>query len=658
MFWVLQPTANDFIPIFDFKRYWIAVEQKVPTENLGVDPNHIINKLEKDDFYTLAVDINLSPNLEATDPITPFISQVAWSCKGMVNYGRCIFATLTNTGLVCLYYLRNSKWIICLEFSRPLREFLEGCWEKEPRDLCLLSAPKQLNYLKRRALQMKTTVIGWSQTFSGANSVFSYFLMGQANGDIIIWKLPVLSVKESKIVPKFIMTFKSKLVRLTCLSWHTLSGSKGILTAGDHCGIIRLFNLQLNPMNTVELELVNEVDIWPDPDNIPVKMLKCLGDGSNLSDRCITAVKGNFFVLMSLNDDGTVAHRTSLHVGKFSITGCEIVNNSTIVLASQNGCMTRVDINKEENKEINVDVKELTSSIDLSDKICHGFGASHNKMIWIMVNSIYKPFDHLILRYPTTAVLFTLGFIPDPLSILKKNPTLCLTNYWDCFETLRILVARGKYSTAEVNTENLLSQSIYQLCCSLWTFQIISKYRSQGSELTDEMNKTIRRLEDAIFAHHAYSVLQKLSSSDLKCLSESHLQSFGLFYKWMQKFVSECEDNAEHIKSLLNLISNQDGFSLLPLKEMCSLCGENVEMKHWKNAQCDADVSHQEGSCQGTGHCMPRCSISLIQCSVPYRICNVCSALANQNLVHMDNPVCIFCHGNLNLDDRVLLQET
>ncbi|XP_046390790.1 uncharacterized protein LOC124159194 isoform X1 [Ischnura elegans] len=651
---VLRPTAYDFLPIFDYKRYWIASQQKIPTEKLGIDPNKIINKLEKDDFYNLAADINLSPNLEATDPITPSVSQVAWSSRGMVNFGRCMMAVLTNTGLVTFHYLRNSKWNMCSDFSKTLRAHFEKCWEQDSKDVRLLNASKQLNFLKKRVIQMKTTVVGWSHMFFEANSSVSYFITGQANGEIMIWKIPALSGEQSKIEPIFVNCFESKLMRMTSLLWLSIEGSKGFLIAGDISGIIKLFRLRLNPDNPNDVELVGDMDIWPEYDNIPVKNIKLLSGGANLSDVQIVAIKGNFVVVVSLGDDGVPAHRASLLVGKFCISGCEILGNASVILASQSGSMTKVNITKAGDGGINLDAIELKSNIDLSDKLCHGFGASRNKMIGIMLNSIYKPFDHLVLRDPTTAVLFTMEFMPNPLTLLLKNPSFSLTNHWDCVETLRVQVARGRYSTTVVNTENLLSQSPYQLSCSLWIYQIITKYRSQGNELSDETSKTVRRLEDAIFAHHAIKILQNLPTSDIKSFSDSQLLSFGLFYKWMKIYLSQSDEDMQHIRSLLHTISDLEDFSLLPMEEKCDLCGGNVEMKHWKNAQCDTNISRADAGCQGTGHCIPRCSMSLIQCSsFPYRICRVCHALANKNLVHTDEPICIFCHGLLQLDDRL-----
>ncbi|KAG8212785.1 hypothetical protein J437_LFUL019753 [Ladona fulva] len=77
-------------------------------------------------------------------------------------------------------------------------------------------------------------------------------------------------------------------------------------------------------------------------------------------------------------------------------------------------------------------------------------------------------------------------------------------------------------------------------------------------------------------------------------------------------------------------------------------------MNSWRNAECEKVLPKEGDENKTSGHCVSRCSLSLIQClDLPYRICYICGALAREKLIHDDVPVCVFCNGRMCVDDRV-----
>nr|CAD7431178.1 unnamed protein product [Timema monikensis] len=65
--------------------------------------------------------------------------------------------------------------------------------------------------------------------------------------------------------------------------------------------------------------------------------------------------------------------------------------------------------------------------------------------------------------------------------------------------------------------------------------------------------------------------------------------------------------------------------------------------------------SHRHTSCPA-GHLLPRCSLTMRQCSiVPYMVCTICSEVALSDVVvdSEDNPRCIYCETSFVIDEKV-----
>ncbi|KAG8229489.1 hypothetical protein J437_LFUL010063 [Ladona fulva] len=528
--------------------------------------------MEKEDYYETVANYSLSPNLENTEDSPPHPVQVAWSDKDMLAYNRCIFGSLTNYGLVTLHILRNSQWIVILNLSEEIIKLYEKDWDDHP------SSPyDQFFTLKDRVSQVKSATICWSSKFGKVNGWYSYFLTGQTNGDILVWKIPSVVNEEFQSEPKYLCRFNVDLKRMCTLNWFSISPTKVVITVGDLKGIIKLYEVTLEPKDPDKFIVKYLLDIWPESDNISVKKVVCLGEGHNLRDKFFVAFKGNFLVVMSVSDDGALIDKTSRHMGGFNVVGCAHMNENSLMLTTQQGNMIKVKISKSCNDKIDLNVAEFKSNIDMSEKLCFGLVSSSNKMIWLMANSIYKPHDHLVLREPTNIVLFTMNSHSNPVAVLRNNPSKSLTTYWDCLELFRVFLTRGKEFQVGIKTESLSSLSMYELCCNLWKLTIRTKIESQENECPAEMKALLRSTEDAIFLKRAHQVLQKLLSADESTLTNEQIISFGLYYKWLKNYIDECHEKDKIVlQTLLNSLEKEVSFLASIPEEKCALCGENI----------------------------------------------------------------------------------
>jgi hypothetical protein len=54
----------------------------------GIDCDSLVWNLDQRDVYRLVLDTCLAPKLSTTKSFPPYITQVAWSPAGMLQYGR------------------------------------------------------------------------------------------------------------------------------------------------------------------------------------------------------------------------------------------------------------------------------------------------------------------------------------------------------------------------------------------------------------------------------------------------------------------------------------------------------------------------------------------------------------------------------------------
>ncbi|XP_068086811.1 uncharacterized protein [Anabrus simplex] len=631
------------------RRSMVKPFSDMPTSETDIDTDALIWKLEQPDVYSMILDIQLAPKLTSSKPLEVRMKQAEWSPAGMFQDHRCLLACLTNVGCVKVLAPHQRGWPIVIDISAHWIKYCKEHWPPVNENLLNMQNDHQqlFHHVKTRAYQLNTTAITWS-TLTTVPEKFTFLVLGQMSGQVVIWKLSSLKVSilnSSKLSP--VLVVDTKLPRITALHWLNWSDDFVTLIVGNAEGCVKSVELTVK---SGDISCTGMTDVWAEKDRMRVLCICSLPNDLKNDTRVIAVTKNSYIVTFLLKRNEVIAKCHRL-VGNLNVSGLEMVDQDSFLATTHAGCVMLLHINHSKPQELTMEVEELTTNINWKKFACYGVAAGTKRGMWVIATSICKLYDHLVIRRPANLIFFYLHGKVDPMQCLVQNKSGRLSQYWEYLEIIRTqclkkyLDLHHKYLE---NVKDLEKLSSYQLQIELW-FAKITLTQTTATNNFDkqhQIGKHIHQLEQLLFCRHACWCISKLLKIP-QCLSSDQLLTLFLMRAWIQCWLqleNLCWDTLkETARSKLDLPLPPE----MPSRELCSLCQEEVIMQSsWRYAVCKK------------GHRLPRCSWTLRQCvKLPYLLCQVCSAIALPNDLLNEEFVCVFCNSPLFLDDKIKLSE-
>ncbi|XP_069705705.1 general transcription factor 3C polypeptide 4 isoform X1 [Periplaneta americana] len=619
---------------FELRRTWIEPCDYFPTAKAGFDCDKMVWKMSQKDVYQMVLDTCLAPNLTMAKSAPPHIIQVAWSPAGMLKYGRCLLASVTNYGCVVVQAAWLKQWRILANISSLWSDQWTSEWESdEVRD--------KIDVLKERVEKLKATAITWSNIMDDGKKQFSYLLVGFQNGDIVVWRIDALpAIRKKDINPRIMLHFTTNLYRVTTLHWQHISEKAGCLFVGDVRGVIKLFSMS---MIEDQLQCASSTEVWPHADRIQVsQLLTSLHDDNTVT---VIAAKGSFVVAVALNADGMVVENCSHLVGNLAVTGLVMLKTQDILVLTHGGFIRLLHVVRS-GKELRLEV-QLLNSVKVPHSAYYGLAASPNRAIFCMVTSLCLLFDHLIQREPAQLTIFDQYELNDPYDVLLGNSLQSLQENWDYLELARLRGVPFRGLEILQNSDQLDNLSTCKLKVLSWLckFAMIQdfteEYYVKSVDLKDRITKIEQLIMNRALCSRATELLQRES------LTSEEQQSLGLMLFWLRKVDTETTTNSPTKTAVKAVLCLAEKYPSLPERDWCSICGQDINrLEDPTEARCPS------------GHSLPRCCFSLLPCAeVPFWICQLCHTVAHASSGLKKAPVCPYCDRILYLDDNFLLPE-
>lgn len=383
-----------------------------PTGQLMAKEIEIYNNSSRLDRTKIMLDQTLIPNIA-----TLYISNVMASVspQGLFqDYSVCLVASLTNMGQLSLlrFDQLQNEWIPYVDVS--------AVWIAHFYDHSVI---KKFDQLQMSASNALITSFCWRE------HVFhhvGHFAIGTKSGTIVIYSLISNSVNV-----RFIASVNQP-VRM--MKWITISEDHNLLLVGLQNGKIALYKFKtMLDANVIDFEQLDNV--WAEEDNLIVGQVQCELDYAN-GRLLILVVKGTHLMVFLCSLEGEVRSTAVENMHNFMITGLQQLSPYRYIVCTLPGMVFCVDIKVEKCDQLLIEHTPVKTDLNLSKYSIYGVTASRNRSSWLFVGYPSKSFDRLGLRTPT--VVFFCKFSEcDAMQILLDNPTLRMTNYYDCAEVVR-----------------------------------------------------------------------------------------------------------------------------------------------------------------------------------------------------------------------------
>ncbi|KAK3913173.1 General transcription factor 3C polypeptide 4 [Frankliniella fusca] len=618
---------------------------------------------DRKSVYHMILDATLTPSLDNASMPPPRFTQVAWSPPGLLHYGRCLLATLTNYGSAKVEYSWSRQWRQVIDVSESWSAVCRLSWESRA-----LSEEEQYKELCRREAQLRIVAIAWSGLRGKASSPHCLLAAAHRDGVVSFWQVPAVRLRpapaaapaedEEALTTGLVFTLQTGLAQgpgrpvVTQLQWAALAGRADHLLVGDSSGRVRMWDTALCTRAAgVVAEEHQGLDVYPTADRIRVTKLVDCALSADRSERLVVVVKGSF-LLVALVDDA--AHILATAIRDFqhvALTGVVVTKPGSLVVSAREGDLYHVQCSVEDGG-LRIAVDAVPSTLSFANCSCFGLAASEHRMIWVAASSVSKMYDHLAVKQPTTFYFLT---VLDPCSagpMLVDNPGRSLTRYLDCLEVLRVQCQKhGLQPPVDVTEENLDQRSNYQLRLSLWLSTVALTISNElEADITRRLTDLNNRMRQLLFARHACELMERmLAGAAARGATEDELNAISLLRAWMLAFSGtpvasgHWRRTCERVREVL---AGSQGLEDL-VREDCYICEAAVESptvqeERWMLATC------------ARGHAVPRCSLSLTPCvTVPYFTCRTCRVTAHPSFVSDSNPLCVFCDGILRPDECV-----
>lgn len=661
------PAPNSTVPRLSLKRSLLKPRTDVPTDKTDVDYNTLLYEMnDRVGVYHLILDSTLTPNLDNANMPPPRYTQVAWSPPGLLHYGRCLLATLTNYGSAKVEYSCNRHWRLVIDVSESWTAVCRLGWESRA-----LSQQEQYEELCRREAQLRIVAIAWSGLRGKPNSESCLLAAAHRDGVVSLWQVPVvrfspLALGEADAVAdeEAMSTVTAGLAftletgtacapgRPLIGELHWLSLQSDHLLVGDSSGRVRMWDTA--PLALGRGQVPDAIDVYPTADRIKVtKMTDCkLPDGRE--ERLVVVIKGSYLVVTLIDAEGRTLGTAVKDFKHVALTGVVVTKPGCMVVSAREGAFYLVECSVVD-AGLRTVVTPLRSYLSFAHNSCYGMAASQHRMIWVIASSVSKMYDHLVVKQPTQFHFVTITNPAEAVPMLVENSSMRLTRHLDCLEILRIQCQKlCQRPPVDVTIEDLDPLTNYQLRLSLWLTSVaLTINADMEAEDTRQLKDLNNRIRQLLFARHACERVEMMLASVVsRGATEEELNCINLLRTWMLTF-TETPVAAQHWRGtcarVAAILTGSQGLEEL-IKEYCHICESEVENTwiqgdQWMFATCLR------------GHSVPRCSLSLLPCvTLPYYTCPTCRIPAHPAFVTDKEPLCVFCDGILRPDESVSME--
>lgn len=129
--------------------------------------------------------------------------------------------------------------------------------------------------------------------------------------------------------------------------------------------------------------------------------------------------------------------------------GLQQLSSYCYIVCTLPGSMFCVQIRVIRSDKLLIEHTPIQTDLNISKFSIYGVTASKNRTCWLFVGYPSKSFDHLSLRTPTV-VFFCKFSVHDPVKTLLENPTLRMTDFYDCAEVIRFSGNKNTHTLSEL----------------------------------------------------------------------------------------------------------------------------------------------------------------------------------------------------------------
>ncbi|XP_031833045.1 uncharacterized protein LOC116427171 isoform X1 [Nomia melanderi] len=615
-----------------FSRSFIYAPLIFPTEPIMNKIESKIWSMHREEIYSFIMEESLTPKISNVKEMMPKILELAWSPRNLLFPNKCLLAILTSTGAVLIAHKISTDWYPIYDLSSIRYNIIEDEITTKLKDMTNHST--SFLTLKNCVQALQASCMTWSSLLGD----FAYLTVAYRNGDIIIYKVPIITycseIPSIKIMGTVCL---NEHVKINALHWITINATKYVIVLAYFDGRIHGLTME-NPDQLVEFKSIDKY--YDYADRIPVGTIKTFPQ-TDLSTKILIS-KGSFLFLLHLTTNGTLKNIQHLQLEGFTISGLISANIDYALVTIENSLMFAIDIQKNNFSKISI-----KNTLQQTNVRYLGLAHSLSHAIFVNVTSPNTVYDHLVNKEPSKIHFFILKNENwNPLLILNNNREKRFELLWDCLEVIRLKATKAEdlSSILPKIPSNMESLSLNELRMAMWISIMIEicekKKVIQGiGSITGEVSEA----QPLIFVYTVCNYLEQLSDSSP--LSQEQKLSIYLLKMYLEVYLAGEENEevtplAKRAGDVLQKISQFDTNKV----ESCNLCGEVINDLSWKITKCSQ------------GHILPRCAITLLQITgIHYRVCRVCGLMFHPCLDQVfEKTRCLFCDIPAHQENRVL----
>lgn len=275
-----------------------------------------------------------------------------------------------------------------------------------------------------------------------------------------------------------------------------------------------------------------------------------------------------------------------------------------------------------------IDHIPIKTDMNLSKYSIYGVTTSRNRSCWVFVGYPSKSFDRLSLRTPS--VIFFCKFNEyDAMKILLNNPTLRMTNYYDCAEVIRYCGNRNPDTVKPLeqiasNSANVDDSFAYHLKLQLIQLGArLSHYKRRCQSVSEVLYNQSQFLRTVIEILHAAKVIYYFLHvrHTLSQLSYHQLLTIRCLRNFIQEFVADSfPGDYEHVHLALKPPMEE---VIVRANEL--LLGTHLQLYAEECTFCGDAIPETKQSCV-ENHQTFRCSITKQQIALQHveTVCEMC----------------------------------
>lgn len=579
----------------------VECSKEKPTGQLETREINVYNSSTRDQRAKIMLDQTIIPKVATLHihnvlaiPSPPGIFQ---------EHNACLVAHLTNMGQLTLQRFDQGRntWILYVDVSTTwIAHIYDGTVFDHFVPLCKATSEALIN------------------TFCWREAVIdqvAYFAFGTKSGKIAIYSLQLDSVRVEHIVGT-----GTDCVRT--LKWVTISKKQNLLLAGLQNGQIALFSFEIQPDATIT-NCQQLADIWADVDGLVVDHMQHEVD-YDAQRVVLLVVKGTHLVVTSFGFEGQVQAVQFRNLNNFAITGIQQLSPLCYIVSTLTGTLFCVNIYFNAG-QLTLTCEPIQTDLNTQRFSIFGLTATKSRSCWLLIGYPAKSFDHLSIRQPTS-IIFCKFSARDALQMLISNPTLRMTDHYDCAELVRFSGSKNLQTLAELDVlakfqPNVDDQYAYHL--KLHLVQLgsrLSYFKKRCLSIAEVLFNQAQFITMVIELLHSVKVIfYFMSVRGLGPLNYAQLLTIRCLRNFIRDFVEDSfPGDFEHIHEALKPTL---GDAVSHANELLEATDQQLYCE--KCTFCDEPIPDTKLQCLD-GHQTFRCSITKQQIPIGEEVETVC----------------------------------